>query len=315
MFGTGKREVLQVLQKDDRIPSHEEEHCDFKPRLQDLNVDAGNSLRSKVSSSAYGRRTAVAKEIPPPAPEPELTLKPAMPKSELRERARSSGYGKASIRKEKPKNYRPKPTFQPVMPPKLKFKAKYEKTVPSSGYGVKSMSNYRHKRGEHAKRTVELPANRNPTFQPQLHISKEAKKLKDETPSRLIDFLENPGVRHLPAGSKELYGDKSAQRLPEHFSPQVELLHDRDHEIYAEREAQRERERLQHNYERSEENGFVLDCIAVGSLGTALPKYVAPELPAYEPDHNTGGRQEIADGEAFEYDMNGRRVKAGSGLY
>lgn len=92
-------------------------------------------------------------------------------------------------------------------------------------------------------------------------------------------------------------------------------MHDTTSEIAAEREAQHERERLQQNYERSHEKGFVLDCIAVGSLGTALPKYVRPDLPEYEPDHNTGGRQELAEGEAFEYDMNGRRVKAGSGDY
>jgi len=267
-----------------------------------------------VSSSAYGQKTATVKEPPPPKPEPELTLKPKMGKSTLREKARSSGYGTASIRKEKPKDFRPKPTFQPVMPPRLKFKAKYEKKVASSGYGVKSMSNYRRKRGELAKKDVELPEARNPTFQPQLHISKEAKKLAKETPSRLIDFLENPGVRLLPSGSKALYGDKSAQRLPAEFSPQVEVLHDTSSEIAAERVAQKEREWLQQSYERSHENGFVLDCIAVGSLGTALPKYAAPTLPAYEPDHDTG-RQELKEGEAFEYDINGRRVPAGTNDY
>jgi hypothetical protein len=65
----------------------------------------------------------------------------------------------------------------------------------------------------------------------------------------------------------------------------------------------------EHSY-RNESNGFVLDCIAVSKHGTALPAYSSPTKAEGE-----GVRSSVnspVPGEAFEYDIHGRRVPAGT---
>jgi len=189
------------------IKTQDINECLFAPVLNEC------PIREKVRGSGYGPDSWATKSIkgftPPESPSnPDEYYKPELPECTLRATVSSSGYGVKAVKTKKPEEdltkTRPKTAAtsghseastnpHEIMPKRLKSAKALKSSTTSSGYaqvvtGGRAYNPSKHpaKRGENAT-SVALPAARNPTFKPQLHLSKTAKKLREKVAGRRLE--------------------------------------------------------------------------------------------------------------------------------
>eukprot|EP00040_Diaphanoeca_grandis_P000672 m.16172 g.16172 ORF g.16172 m.16172 type:complete len:294 (+) comp10909_c0_seq1:122-1003(+) len=186
------------------IKTHDLPECLFAPVLHDC------PIRQKVHGSGYGPDAVATKKIkgfsPPPTPKnQDEYYNPKIPKCALRESVSSSGYGVRAVKSKKDEQHkttrvgrdvvtaRSEASSNPneIMPKRLKSAIRLKDSTVSSGYahvvtGGRTYSPRKPKRGEELAANVTLPPERNPTFQPQLHLSAKARKLRDQISSRRL---------------------------------------------------------------------------------------------------------------------------------
>eukprot|EP00041_Stephanoeca_diplocostata_P026938 m.734291 g.734291 ORF g.734291 m.734291 type:complete len:301 (+) comp23081_c0_seq1:155-1057(+) len=291
--------VFDVPETHSEIKTHEREHCKFEPQLGE------DAIRKNVAGSNYGKGPIQHFERPSPTPNPDEIFHPKLDHCNIRERISSSGYGKRNVIDVYEKRAasadptaRVQPTFKPETN-KRGISAKIKKEVPSSGYGCRPSSGqskvYRPGqalRGELARQRVQMPPQSTPSFQPQLHLSKKAKELRETVKAR----REQTEKWHSRPREPRLYSPKAWT------GPPCEIA------------TTPSRTSASSYFDNDYQGGFILDGVAVGFRGGSGSATVGGDYRGAYRDYNSysshAKHQQKPKGKIISYDINGRAKRA-----